>query len=304
MSAMSNSDPHHDAPEPWTEHDVASSEHMHQWQPLELDALDGKPTAPQSGGGFQAGMPHTAAPDVGLIRRMAQRARSTFEQETLQQQQAARDEGYAAGEKAGYEAGLARARQEAAEQAARQAEAAQQALEQQAAQLAPLIENLQQSLAGLDEQISDELAALAISVGQHLAREAFRAHPEHIIDSVRSLLAADPPLIGRPRLYLNPDDLPRVEQAMGEQLIRLGWQCLPDASLSLGGCRAEADSGCHDASLESRLDMLSRQLRHRGSADGSLHGKDEASGSRIVQRQSSEHAQPEQARTELAGDRT
>ncbi|WP_191237033.1 FliH/SctL family protein [Cobetia marina] len=264
------------------------------WQPLELESLDTALEArPDATGTRQASTRQTGAgtsPDAELLRRMTQRARATLEAQRRQLEQAAHEAGYAAGEAAGYQAGLERARQQAQAQAEQQDKAARQALAEQLAQVTPLVHHLQQSLTCLEEQIGDELAALAVSVGRHLAREAFRAHPEHVVESVRSLLAADPPLLGRPRLYLNPADLPRVEQAMGAELARLGWQCLPDASLSVGGCRAEADSGCHDASLESRLALLSRQLRKRAAPTD-----DTTAGARILHLEPSLQEPPENA---------
>ncbi|MCG7598645.1 flagellar assembly protein FliH [Halomonas sp. McH1-25] len=164
--------------------------------------------------------------------------------------------GFEEGRQAGYEKGLEEGRTAGEQELQRQT---QQAL----APLLPLAEGYREALDTLDDEVAERLVDLALTTGRQLAREALEARPEVILDIVRELLHAEPSLSGRPRLWLHPADLTLVKAHLGAEFDAAGWQLQPDDTISRGGCRATSASGELDASLESRWERITRQVRRR-----------------------------------------
>lgn len=170
--------------------------------------------------------------------------------------EAAYKEGFEEGRQAGYEQGLEEGRTAGEQELQRQT---QQAL----APLLPLAERYREALDTLDADMAEGLVDLALATGRRLAGEALDAHPEIVLDIVRELLHAEPALSGRPRLWLHPADLTLVKGHLGAEFEAAGWQLQPDDTISRGGCRATSASGELDATLESRWESITQQVRRR-----------------------------------------
>ncbi|ALQ01330.1 flagellar assembly protein FliH [Pseudomonas brassicacearum] len=159
--------------------------------------------------------------------------------------------GHAQGVEQGYAQGLSEGRQAAALE-----------LQQQVLQtLQPLLElcvNFDQALKQMDAHIARQLTRIALEAAQQLAGEALTAQPEQVIAIVQKMLNSDPELTGKPRLWLNPDDLQLVHSSLGEQIEAAGWALHADTAILPGGCRVVSASGELDATRQSRLAMLSR----------------------------------------------
>lgn len=138
-------------------------------------------------------------------------------------------QGYAAG----YDEGIARARTEAA-------------------RIDTAMENLDRSLHRIDQEIADQLLALAIEIAGQVLRQSLRLKPELLLPAVREALAALPLHNGHPALFLHPDDMALVREQLGDQLAHNGWRLLADPSLEAGGCRVEAGASEVDATLATR----------------------------------------------------
>lgn len=149
----------------------------------------------------------------------------------------AQETGYAAGHEAGhaagYEAGLAKA-------------------EAEAAQLAALGENLVGHLKELDQQVAENLLAVAVETARQVLRQSLRLKPELLLPVVREAVTSMPLHHGHPLLFLNPADAALVRQHLGEQLAHNGWRILEDAGVTCGGCRIEIGTSEVDATLETR----------------------------------------------------
>ncbi|GAA0579010.1 flagellar assembly protein FliH [Halomonas salifodinae] len=194
------------------------------------------------------------------LRQAARRRDEELARIREQVRQAARDEGYraglASGREEGYAQGLAEGRAAAETELARQLEATLTPLRELAA-------GFREALDGLDDQVAEELVALALATGRQLAGEALAARPEQVVDLVRELLHVEPPLNGGTRLWLHPDDLALVTPVLGDELAALGWKLQPDDALSRGGCRVTSASGELDATWERRWEAVTERLRHR-----------------------------------------
>jgi flagellar assembly protein FliH len=194
------------------------------------------------------------------IRQHAMQRAAELEAEREKARQEAYDAAYAEGleqgRQAGYDQGLAEGR-------AAGKQAMQQQTRETLAPLQPLAERFSEALKGLDGEIAERLLDLALATGRQLAGEALQARPEQILEILRELLHAEPALSGRPRLWLNPEDLPLVAAQLGDELDAAGWQLQPDDQITRGGCRATSASGEFDATFEARWAAIAGQVRRR-----------------------------------------
>ncbi|WP_110599939.1 flagellar assembly protein FliH [Salinicola lusitanus] len=168
------------------------------------------------------------------------------------------EQGYREGHEQGYQAGYSEGVKEG--NAAAELEFNKR-LDMTLAPLAGLADNFRLALASLDAEIADQLVELALIAGRQLAGESLAAKPEHILSVVRELLDADTTLNGKPRLWLNPQDLELVKSTMNDTLEASGWECHADPTLERGGCRATSAGGGLDASLSTQWKAILDQRR-------------------------------------------
>ncbi len=193
-------------------------------------------------------------PDMSHRERLRKQAfQHRLEMQVLREKtlNEAQQVGHAQGAEQGYAQGLSEGRQAAAVE-----------LQQQVVlTLQPLLElcrNFDQALKQMDGHIARQLTRIALDAAQQLAGEALTARPEQVIAIVQKMLNSDPELTGKPRLWLNPDDLQLVQSSLGEQIDAAGWALHADTTMLPGGCRVVSASGELDATRQSRLGMLNR----------------------------------------------
>ena len=158
----------------------------------------------------------------------------------------ARKEGY----DAGYEEATARGRMEAM-------------------QLHGLVQSLENAMTSLDQEVADEILAVAIEVARQMVRHSLAHNPESVAELIREALLQLPQ--AHAMVHLNPEDLAMVRDYLGEQLTHGGHRLVEDASIARGGARIEAAGSQIDATLQTRwrriMDNLGRNVLWDG--DGS-----------------------------------
>ncbi len=154
-------------------------------------------------------------------------------------------EGQALGYQAGYEQGRAKGFDDG------QAEA-----RTQSAQLAALAASFRDALTGIERDLAEDIATLALEIAQQVVRQHVQYDPAALIAAAREVLAAEPALAGAPHLIVNPADLPVVEAYLKDELDTLGWSVRTDATIERGGCRAQASTGEIDATLSTRWERV------------------------------------------------
>ncbi len=158
----------------------------------------------------------------------------------------ARKEGY----DAGYEEATARGRMEAM-------------------QLHGLVQSLESAMTSLDQEVADEILAVAIEVARQMVRHSLAHNPESVAELIREALLQLPQ--AHAMVHLNPEDLAMVRDYLGEQLTHGGHRLVEDASIARGGARIEAAGSQIDATLQTRwrriMDNLGRNVLWDG--DGS-----------------------------------
>lgn len=150
-------------------------------------------------------------------------------------------EGFAAGHGEGVETGRTAGYQEGLAEAAAEAD-----------RLRALGDNLRQNLNTLDQEIAEELLAVAVEIASQVLRRTLQLRPELLLPVIREAVAALPLHHGHPALYLNPDDANLVRTHLGEQLAHNGWRIIEDSNITVGGCRIESGASEVDATLETR----------------------------------------------------
>jgi len=161
--------------------------------------------------------------------------------------------GFEEGRRAGYAEGLEAGRAEGHAQGKASAEA-------EAARLAGLADGLDAALQALDGEVAEELMALAIEMARRMVRLTLEAHPETVLETVRSALLQLPQ--GHAQIHLHPDDLALVRQHLGDQLAHAGHRLQEDALLQRGECRIDGQGAQVDATLETRWRRVLESIGH------------------------------------------
>lgn len=151
------------------------------------------------------------------------------------------EEARAAGYQSGYEEGRS-----AAEQQGRAAAATE------ARRFLALADNLQRAINGMEQQVADQLLALAVGIAERVVGSAIAIKEDLLLPIIREAIAALPVNHSHVTLRLHPEDAARVRSLLGEQLTQTGTQIVEDGEVSIGGCLIRAGTSEVDASLETR----------------------------------------------------
>ncbi|MDO6387977.1 FliH/SctL family protein [Uliginosibacterium sp. 31-12] len=199
---------------------IPRSQASSAYQRLAFDQFDAPPPAPEQPPVVEAaapGGPLEIAPGVQLptledIERIVQEAQR---------------EGYAAG----YEEGSARGRMEAAE-------------------LHQLVQSFDEALGQVDQEVAEELQALAIEIARQVVRDSIAAKPESVLEVVREAMQNLPQQSATIRV--NPEDVQLMRRYVGEHYEDLAHRVAEDDSVARGGCIIESSGGQIDAQLQTR----------------------------------------------------
>lgn len=190
---------------------------------------------------------------------------TALSEEELQQQQLAQiqiqahEQGYQAGLQEGRTAGQQQGYQEGLTQGLEQGLVqAQQQQAPQHARMQQLVSEFQHTLDALDSVIAARLMQMALEAARQIIGQTTSVDSSALIKHIQALLQQEPFFSGKPQLRVNPDDLPRVEAALGATLSLHGWRLRGDPTLHPGGCKVSADEGDLDASVATRWQELCR----------------------------------------------
>lgn len=140
-------------------------------------------------------------------------------------------------------------------------EAAQKEIAAQMQRFNQILRALSEPLAAADEQVEQELIALAMAVARQIIRRELQTEPEQVVGVVREAMAELPSSARNIRIFLHPDDAALVRDALNtEEDETAPWKIVEDMVLTRGGCRIESDTSRVDASLEKRLNAILAEL--------------------------------------------
>lgn len=151
----------------------------------------------------------------------------------------AHEDGY----QAGYQAGLQAGKRDGYA-------AGQAAAREEAARIGKAANELDQALQEFDQQVADELLALAVEIARQVVRKEIAARPEAILGIVNEALTYLPHQ--HAAIHLNPEDASLVRSYLGDVLTHAGHRILEEPALKRGDCLLEAGGSQIDASTATR----------------------------------------------------
>jgi flagellar assembly protein FliH len=128
--------------------------------------------------------------------------------------------------------------------------AGQAAAKAEALRLARAADGLDKALAEFDQQVADELLALAAEIARQVIRTELSARPDIILGIVNEALTQLPHQ--HATIYLHPDDASLVRSYAGDALTHAGHRILEEPKLTPGDCLLESGGSQLDASLATR----------------------------------------------------
>lgn len=168
--------------------------------------------------------------------------------EPAESERSAWDIGYEKGHAAGLVAAEAEGKKRSAE------------LDRCIAQARALLNALAQPLQQLDNDVEEQLVALAFAVAKHLVRRELKLDPAQVIAVVRETVALLPVSQRDVRVYLHPLDAALLRERLAEPHAERAWTIVEDPMMSRGGCRVTTETAHIDARLETRLATAFGQL--------------------------------------------
>ncbi len=126
--------------------------------------------------------------------------------------------------------------------------------------LASLLTGVSESVARMEREMAQTLVKVAVDLARQVVRESIAVRPEILIPLVSDALAGIARTVDPGAVYVNPADLPIVEERMGDALEHAGWKPFADAGVERGGCRLEFAGGQVDATVATRWTRVMAQL--------------------------------------------
>ena len=204
---------------------------------------------------------------AGVARR-AQSSSSSSATTPDEDWQSAIADGYRQGQREGYEVGLDEGRNDGydagyAEGVERGvAEGRQQALAE-LEQMAKPVDAMLRSLKKLKTEFRNAQRKEVVDLVGKIARQVIRAElalqPVQMLNLVDEALAAMPPTRDEVEVFMNPEELKRIQELDPKRAKK--WNLMADPTLDLGECRVRAGDHEVDAGCQGRLTACMAQVR-------------------------------------------
>jgi flagellar assembly protein FliH len=124
----------------------------------------------------------------------------------------------------------------------------------------------------LDEELENSIAELTLSIARQLVRREIKVEPGEIVAVVREAVRALPISARNPTIYLHPEDIQLVRNALSLSDDEQTYRLEEDLLLTRGDCRVETESSYIDASVEARLSAIAANML----GDERQHERDES----------------------------
>jgi len=138
---------------------------------------------------------------------------------------------------------------------------------QQFQKLELIFNSLAKPIAQLDNELETSIAELTLSIARQLVRREIKIDPGEIVAVVREAVRALPISARNPTIYLHPEDMQLVRNALSLSDDEKSYRLEEDLLLTRGDCRVETETSHIDASIEARLsaiavNMLGDERKH------------------------------------------
>lgn len=182
------------------------------------------------------------------------------EKVTVSELEKIREDAYQEGLAQGRKDGLAQGVEEGREKGLQDGLlAGQQQLDQRLQSLAEVFGELEQPLQKLDVQIEALVVDLVLELSRAVVEHELTVAPEAIAGAVSDAVAQLPHGTSEVRIKVNPDNIASLSGLAAENE---RWVLIEDASLLPGGCKVSTSNTLVDNSVESRFEVVAKQLLH------------------------------------------
>jgi flagellar assembly protein FliH len=156
-----------------------------------------------------------------------------------------RKEAYTKGMQEGFTVGMAKAREY---------------IEKERMQFAALANAFEGALEKADQQIEDDILALALDVAKLMLKTKIQTDPEVVLPVVRDAIHYLPHVQKPAIILVHPEDARILRDQLGEELSEQAWQIQEDSQIERGGCLVETGENQIDATNEMRWKRISEAL--------------------------------------------
>lgn len=159
------------------------------------------------------------------------------------------DEGFIMGRKEGKAQGYKEGKQQAIAESSELIE-----------KLKSVLSTLAEPVSQLDDELENSIAQLTLSIARQLVRREIKIEPGEIVAVVREAVKALPISARNPTIYLHPEDIQLVRNALSLSDDENTYRLEEDLLLTRGDCHVETESSYIDASVEARLSAIAANM--------------------------------------------
>lgn len=123
-----------------------------------------------------------------------------------------------------------------------------------------LVAGLDEAMQQFDQQVANDVLALALEVAKQMLRQALKVKPGLVLNVVREAMNALPQASHHPVLILNPEDATLVRSFLEADIAHANWKIQEDSRIERGGCRIESANSEIDATIEERWNRATESL--------------------------------------------
>lgn len=126
--------------------------------------------------------------------------------------------------------------------------------------LAGLLRALARPIEKLDDEVERSLVELTVLIARQLVRRELKTSPGEIVAVVREAVGQLPVASRSPRIYLNPEDVAIVREALSLSEMQENYRIEEDPLIARGGCLIETATSFIDATVEARISAVAARL--------------------------------------------
>jgi flagellar assembly protein FliH len=120
-------------------------------------------------------------------------------------------------------------------------------------------------LADLDRELLQQLVELSMAAASAVVQQELKTDPAIIANLVRQALTfLDAASAKPPRIFLNPLDVPLVQEQLANWHSEAQWSVVPDANLHRGHCLVSSGNALVDGGPGARLEAILAQMLQAG----------------------------------------
>ena len=172
-------------------------------------------------------------------------AKSAEQEEENEIYRQAKEEGHVAGFQEGHTAGHLEGRQ-----------LAETEVKVEVDQIHSLLSALSKELNEIDQNVAQDLLALALDLSKKMISKALQVNPELIVPIVQEAMRHLPHTSHQPQLVLHPSDAELIRKHLSDQQSQTDWKICEDEQIEKGGCHIKTNGNEIDASTPTRWQQI------------------------------------------------